>query len=587
LNVPPRRVVVASDHAGVEMKRRLLDALAGMGIAAEDLGTGSGASVDYPDYASAVAGRVSGGTADAGVLVCGTGLGMSISANKFPDVRAAVLYDDTAARYARLHNDANVAVFGARTMDAGDAERRLRLFFSEPFEGGRHADRLEKIHGIEAKFMSEPGAATPGRGDAGMSYLKETDREIYEIIRKETERQANTLELIASENFVSEAVLEATGSVLTNKYAEGYPGKRYYGGCEFVDQAESLAIERAKKVFGAEHANVQPHSGSQANMAVYLAVMNPGDTMLGMNLSHGGHLTHGSPVNFSGKLFNVVAYGVREDTETIDFDQVRELALKHRPKLIVVGASAYPRTIDFRKFREIADEAGCMVMADIAHIAGMVAVGLHPNPVPYCEFVTTTTHKTLRGPRSGLILCREEQAKKLNSAIFPGIQGGPLMHVIAAKAVALKEAMTPSFRDYQAQILRNAAAMAKTLLGRGHRLVSGGTDNHLMLVNLKESTLTGKEGEAALESVGITVNKNTVPFETRSPFVTSGIRIGTPALTTRGMKEKEMETIGNWIADVLAAPADDTVRRKVAAEVRAMCDSFPLYAGRLEAYSKK
>jgi len=420
-----------------------------------------------------------------------------------------------------------------------------------------------------------------------MSYLKGVDPEIHEIIRKETERQAYRLELIASENFVSEAVLEATGSVLTNKYAEGYPGKRYYGGCEFVDMAESLAIERAKKIFGADHVNVQPHSGSQANMAVYLSVMNPGDTMLGMNLSHGGHLTHGSPVNFSGKLFHVVPYGVREDTEQIDYDQVRDLALKHRPKLIVVGASAYPRTIDFKAFRQVADEAGCMVMADIAHIAGMVAVGLHPSPVPHCEFVTTTTHKTLRGPRSGMILCREDMAKKLNSAIFPGIQGGPLMHVIAAKAVALKEAMAPEFRDYQGQILRNAAAMAKTLLSRGHRLVSGGTDNHLMLVNLKDTPLTGKEGEEALERVGITVNKNTVPFETRSPFVTSGIRIGTPALTTRGMKEREMERIGNWIADVLAAPNDASVQKRVEAEVRSLCASFPLYASRLGEYAKR
>jgi len=419
-----------------------------------------------------------------------------------------------------------------------------------------------------------------------MSYLKVIDPEIHEIIRKETERQAYRLELIASENFVSEAVLEATGSVLTNKYAEGYPGKRYYGGCEFVDMAESLAIERAKKIFGADHVNVQPHSGSQANMAVYLSVMNPGDTMLGMNLSHGGHLTHGSPVNFSGKLFNVVPYGVREDTETIDYDQVRDLALKHRPKLIVVGASAYPRTIDFRAFRQIADEAGCMVMADIAHVAGMVAVGLHPTPVPHCEFVTTTTHKTLRGPRAGMIMCREDMAKKLNSAIFPGVQGGPLMHVIAAKAVALKEAMEPTFREYQAQILRNAAAMAKTLLSRGHRLVSGGTDNHLFLVNLKDTPLTGKEGEEALERVGITVNKNTVPFETRSPFVTSGIRIGTPALTTRGMKEREMERIGNWIADVLASPSDASEQKRVESEVRSLCGSFPLYASRLGEYAK-
>jgi glycine hydroxymethyltransferase len=418
-----------------------------------------------------------------------------------------------------------------------------------------------------------------------MSHLKTVDPEIYEVIRRETEREAHQLELIASENFVSDAVLEAAGSLLTNKYAEGYPGKRYYGGCEFVDQAESLAISRAKKIFGADHVNVQPHSGSQANMAVYLAVMNPGDTMLGMNLTHGGHLTHGSPVNFSGKLFRVVAYGVRPDTETIDFDQVRALALEHRPKLIVVGASAYPRIIEFAPFREIADEAGCMVMADIAHVAGMVAVGLHPSPVPYCEFVTTTTHKTLRGPRGGMILCREDMAKKLNSSIFPGTQGGPLMHVIAAKAVALREAMTPEFRTYQRQILSNAQAFAGTLSARGLRLVSGGTDNHLLLVNLKDTPLTGKEAEEELERVGITVNKNTVPFETRSPFVTSGIRIGTPAVTTRGMKEPEMERIANMIADVLNAPGDLTVKQRVSREVRALCDAFPLYPERMAAYA--
>ena len=418
-----------------------------------------------------------------------------------------------------------------------------------------------------------------------MSHLKIVDPEVYEAIRRETERQAHQLELIASENFVSNAVLEATGSLLTNKYAEGYPGKRYYGGCEFVDQAESLAISRAKKIFGADHVNVQAHSGSQANMAVYLAVMNPGDTMLGMNLTHGGHLTHGSPVNFSGKLFRVVPYGVRPDTETIDFDQVRALALEHRPKLIVVGASAYPRIIEFAPFREIADEVGCMVMADIAHVAGMVAVGLHPNPVPYCEFVTTTTHKTLRGPRGGMILCREDMAKKLNSSIFPGTQGGPLMHVIAAKAVALREAMTPEFHAYQRQILSNAKVFAGTLSNRGFRLVSGGTDNHLLLVNLKDTPLTGKEAEENLERVGITVNKNTVPFETRSPFVTSGIRIGTPAVTTRGMKEPEMERIANMIADVLNAPGDETVEKRVSREVRALCDAFPLYPEKIAAYT--
>jgi glycine hydroxymethyltransferase len=418
-----------------------------------------------------------------------------------------------------------------------------------------------------------------------MSILKKVDPEIYEVIQRETERQAYGLELIPSENFVSEAVLEATGSVLTNKYAEGYPGKRYYGGCEFVDQAETLAIERAKKIFGAEHVNVQPHSGSQANMAVYLAAMTPGDTMMGMNLSHGGHLTHGSPVNFSGKLFNVVSYGVRPDTETIDFDQVRDLAIQHKPKMIVIGASAYPRIIDFAPFRKIADETGAMLMADIAHVAGLVAVGLHPNPVPYCEFVTTTTHKTLRGPRAGIILCREEMAKKLNSSIFPGTQGGPLMHVIAAKAVALKEAMTPEFKEYQGQIVRNARAMAGAIARRGFRLVSGGTDTHLFLVNLKDTPLTGKDAQEALDRVGITVNKNTVPFETRSPFVTSGIRAGTPAITTRGMKEREMERIGNMIADILSAPGDSTVEKRVMAAVRDICEAFPLYPERLAAYA--
>jgi len=427
---------------------------------------------------------------------------------------------------------------------------------------------------------------TPAK-DVAWATLAEVDPDVWEAMLGERARQHDKVELIASENYTFAAVMEAQGSWLTNKYAEGLPGRRYYGGCEHVDVVERLAQDRALALFpGSEHVNVQPHSGAQANMAAYFAVLVPGDRVVGMDLAHGGHLTHGSPVNFSGKLYNVVPYGVREDTETIDFDQVRDLALKHRPKLIVVGASAYPRTIDFPAFRRIADEAGCMVMADIAHIAGMVAVGLHPSPVPYCEFVTTTTHKTLRGPRSGLILCRQEFAKKLDSAIFPGSQGGPLMHVIAAKAVALKEAMTPAFKEYQAQIVRNAAAMAKTLLARGYRLVSGGTDNHLMLVNLKDTPLTGKEGEAALEHVGITVNKNTVPFETRSPFVTSGIRIGTPAVTTRGMKEKEMERIGNLIADVLSAPSDASVQRRVETEVRALCDAFPLYASRLGAYAK-
>ncbi|MBI5236724.1 MAG: serine hydroxymethyltransferase [Deltaproteobacteria bacterium] len=368
-----------------------------------------------------------------------------------------------------------------------------------------------------------------------MSALKGFDPEIYEAIRLETERQEHKLELIASENMVSEAVLEALGSVLTNKYAEGYPGKRYYGGCECVDIAENLAIERAKKLFGVDHVNVQPHSGSQANMAVYMSILKPGDTVLGMNLSHGGHLTHGSPVNFSGLLYNIVFYGVRKQDQRIDMGQVRDLAMTHKPKMIVVGASAYPRTIDFKAFREIADEVGARIMVDIAHIAGLVATKLHPSPVPYAEFVTTTTHKTLRGPRGGMIMCRAEFAKAVDKVIFPGIQGGPLMHVIAAKAVAFKEALAPSFTDYQKQVLSNAKTLADALINYGYDLVSGGTDNHLMLVDLTKQGITGKEAEDALVRAGITVNKNTVPFETRSPFVTSGIRLGTPATTTKGM----------------------------------------------------
>jgi glycine hydroxymethyltransferase len=414
-----------------------------------------------------------------------------------------------------------------------------------------------------------------------MSFLETVDPAVARAITLETERQEYTLELIASENFVSEAVLEAQGSVMTNKYAEGYPGKRYYGGCHYVDIVEDLAIERAKELFGAEHVNVQPHSGSQANMAVYFSVLKPGDTILGMNLSHGGHLTHGSPVNFSGRFFNVVSYGVSRETQTIDYDEVERLALEHNPKMIVVGASAYPRIIDFAAFRTIADKVGAVVMVDMAHIAGLVATGLHPSPVPHAEFVTTTTHKTLRGPRGGMILCREEFAKVLNSNIFPGIQGGPLMHVIAAKAVAFKEALTPEFKDYQEQIVKNARTLAAELIQRGFRLVSGGTDTHLMLVDLSDSELTGKVAEEALDKAGITVNKNTVPFETRSPFVTSGFRIGTPAATTHGLKEQEMKKVACFIADVLANVNNDAILLEIKEHVSAMMKRFPLYAHRL------
>ena len=402
------------------------------------------------------------------------------------------------------------------------------------------------------------------------------DPEIAQSIIDETDRENNTLEMIASENFVSPQVQEAQGSVMTNKYAEGYPGKRYYGGCEYVDIAESLAIERAKKLFSVEHANVQPHSGSQANMAVYHTVLKPGDTILGMNLSHGGHLTHGSPVNFSGYTYNVVAYGVSQETELIDYDEVRKLALENQPKLIVVGASAYPRVIDAVKFREIADEVGAIIMTDIAHPAGLVAAGLYPSPVPHSDFITTTTHKTLRGPRGGMILCKEENAKAVNKKIFPGIQGGPLMHVIAAKAVAFKEALNADFVTYQKQVIANAKCLAQFLIDQGYKIVSGGTDTHLMLVDLRPQDITGKDAEAALEKAGITVNKNTVPFETRSPFVTSGVRIGTPALTTRGMKENEMRKIGEMIVLTLEKVGDDSLHAQTRKKVRELCDQFPL-----------
>jgi glycine hydroxymethyltransferase len=419
-----------------------------------------------------------------------------------------------------------------------------------------------------------------------MENLARTDPEIAEAVRNETERQGRQLEMIASENFVSEAVLEALGTVLTNKYAEGYPSRRYYGGCEFVDVAESLAIARAKEIFGADHANVQPHSGAQANTAVYLAALKPGDTILGMNLSHGGHLTHGHPLNFSGKYFNVVAYGVRKDDERIDYEELKRLAVEHQPKLIVVGASAYPRTIDFAAVRAAADASGALVMADIAHIAGLVAAGLHPSPISTCEFVTTTTHKTLRGPRGGLILCREAWAKEVDRAVFPGVQGGPLMHVIAAKAVAFKEALAPEWKAYQRQIVANAAALAAALQGEGWRLVSGGTDNHLMLVDVFAKGITGKVAEKALDKAGITANKNTIPFDTNSPMVASGIRLGTPALTSRGMREADMAQVATLVTRALHAVESETALAEVKREVRQMCERFPLYAARLAAYEK-
>ena len=420
-----------------------------------------------------------------------------------------------------------------------------------------------------------------------MSALSQTDPEIFEAIAKETHRQNDNIELIASENFTSLAVMEAVGSVLTNKYAEGYPAKRWYGGCEFVDVAERLAQERAKALFGAEYVNVQPHSGSQANAAVYFSVLQPGDTVMAMNLSHGGHLTHGHPMNFSRKFFKIVPYGVSRKDERIDYAELETLALEHKPKMIIAGASAYPRIIDFARFREICDKVGAILFVDMAHIAGLVAAGLHPNPVPYAEFVTTTTHKTLRGPRGGLILCKNDFAKKIDSEVFPALQGGPLMHVIAGKAVALKEALEPDFKTYQAQIVKNAQAMAEELVKRGHRLVSGGTDNHLMLLDVNHKGLTGKDCTEWLDHAAITANKNAIPFDTQSPFKAGGVRLGTPAATTRGMKEKEMREIAGFIDEILAAKGEESVTKAVREKVRVLVKKFPLYKEELDRIESK
>ncbi|WP_456431669.1 serine hydroxymethyltransferase [Thermosulfuriphilus sp.] len=417
-----------------------------------------------------------------------------------------------------------------------------------------------------------------------MSHLKTVDPEIFTVIGQELYRQSTKLELIASENFASLAVMEAEGSVLMNKYAEGYPGRRYYGGCEYVDQAETLAIERANTLFGSEYANVQPHSGTQANMAVYFACLSPGDTILTMNLAHGGHLSHGSPVNFSGRLYRVVHYGVSAETETIDYEQVERLALESRPKLIVAGASAYPRTIDFEAFRFIADKVEAYLMVDMAHIAGLVAAGIHPSPVPFADFVTSTTHKTLRGPRGGFILAKERYSRLLNSQIFPGIQGGPLMNVIAAKAVCFKEALQPEFKTYAQQVVANARALAVSLKGQGFRLVSGGTDNHLLLLDLRSVGLTGREAELALDQAGITVNKNAIPFDPQKPTITSGIRLGTAALTSRGMRESEMELIGSWIGAILKDPANQALIKEVRSKVIELCRAYPLYPELHERY---
>ncbi len=558
---PQTTVVIGCDHAGYDQKMALKQHLDQKGITVTDVGTSSKDSADYPDYAQLVAESVANERSELGILVCGSGVGMSITANKVPGIRAALVFNEEMGRLAREHNDANVLCLGSRFTPIEEAKRIVDAFLSAHFEGGRHEKRVKKMepHQIPAELK-----------------LKKVDPEISQAIILEAQRQQENIELIASENFTSCAVMEAQGSVLTNKYAEGYPGKRWYGGCENVDTIERLAIERAKQLFGAEHANVQPHSGSQANMAVYFSVLKPGDKLLTMDLSHGGHLTHGNKANFSGKFFEIVHYGVRKEDELIDYDQLAVMAREHKPKMITVGASAYSRVIDFKRMGEIAREVGAYLLADIAHIAGLVAAGVHPSPMEHADFVTTTTHKTLRGPRGGLIMCPEKYGKEIDSQAFPGIQGGPLMHVIAGKAVCFHEAAQPTFKDYQQQIVRNARSLAEGMKQNGFRLVSGGTDNHLMLVDVGARNLTGKECQIALDEAGITVNKNTIPFETRSPFQGSGIRLGTPAVTTRGMKEGDMAAIADMISEVLMDIKNVDTAHRVRQRVRDLTARFPL-----------
>ena len=554
-------VVLGSDHGGFDLKEAIRKHLQKQGITFTDLGVHSKEPSDYPDFARAVAESVAQQRAELGILVCTTGIGMSIAANKVPGARAALVDDVQTASLSRRHNNANVLCLAGNKTSAADAVRIVEAFMNTAFEGGRHERRVNKME----KPMTHNNLA-----------LRVVDPEIATLIDSETQRQQENIELIASENFTSPAVMEAQGSVLTNKYAEGYPKKRWYGGCENVDVVEQLAINRAKTLFNAEHANVQPHSGSGANMAVYFAMLKPGDKMLTMDLTHGGHLTHGNKANFSGKFFEIVHYGVSQQDERIDYDQLAKLAHEHKPKMITVGASAYPRIIDFERMGKIAKEVGALLLADIAHIAGLVATGLHPSPVPHADFVTTTTHKTLRGPRGGLILCREKYAKEIDSQVFPGIQGGPLMHVIAGKAVCFQEALQPNFRAYQEQIVRNARALAEGMKRNGFRLISGGTDNHLMLVDVGARGLTGKDCQIALDEAGITVNKNTIPFETRSPFQASGIRLGTPAVTTRGMKDAEMAAIADMISEALMDIKNLDTLAKVRQRVRELTASFPL-----------
>ena len=557
------KVAIGSDHGGVELKAELVKALSSA-YEMTDFGPADTTSCDYPDYAIAVAKAVASGTADFGILICRSGIGMSMTANRFQNVRAAICANVETAKVTRQHNGANVLCLGADAVAADLALEIAKAFLSTPVdESERHARRRWKIE--RAQRLSD------------CSGLMHDDPEVFAAIEAQTKQEDAEINLIASENTSSRACREAAGSVLMNKYAEGYPGKRWYSGCLPVDAAEELARTRACKLFGADHANVQPHCGSAANMAVYFATIKPGDTIMSLSLDQGGHLSHGSPVNFSGKIYNIVPYTVDPKTEMLDYDAMEKQAMEVKPKILLTGASAYPRTIDFKRIREICDKVGCIMMVDMAHIAGLVAGGAHPSPVPYADFVTTTTHKTLGGPRGGMVLCKEQWAKALDSAVFPGMQGGPLENIIAAKAVMFREWMSPEKKGYAQQVVKNTAAMCKVIQDRGYRIVSGGTDNHLFLVDVKSSKgITGKDAAAALDAAGIIVNKNTIPFDTESPFKTSGIRVGAASATTRGMKEPEMVKIGTWIADVLDDITNTEVQARVQKEAAELVANFPV-----------
>jgi RpiB/LacA/LacB family sugar-phosphate isomerase len=562
-----KKIAIAADADGTELKEQVRSWLVQGGFPFEDVG---GCATE--EIAGRVASAVAQGHADAGIVIDRTGLGLAMAANRVPGIRAAVVHNAEMARLSREQHDANLLCLASLEVRGRRLKEILEAWMNTAFIGKSNDHRLSPP--MESKPPLASGTQPPLQ--IAKPDLAEADPEIFTAVRDEYERQRDNIELIASENFTSRAVMEAQGSCLTNKYAEGYPKKRWYGGCEFVDVVEELAIERAKQLFGAEHANVQPHSGSQANAAVYFAVLQPGDTILTMDLAHGGHLTHGHKMNFSGRFYKVVHYGVSRENETIDYDALEAQAREHRPKMITAGASAYSRTIDFPRMRQIADACGAYLFVDMAHIAGLVAAGVHPSPIPYADFVTTTTHKTLRGPRGGLILTKEKYAKEIDSQVFPGIQGGPLMHVIAAKAVAFGEALRPEFKTYQQQVVRNAKALCEGMKKNGFRIVSGTTDNHLMLVDLQPKNITGKEVQELLDQAGITVNKNAIPFDTQSPFKAGGIRIGTPAVTTRGMKEDEMFDIANLIEEAVDNRTDAAHVATIRARVREITARFPL-----------